>query len=120
MMWWTSGNRWPSRGPISRKSLGGSGIVVLVHRDGAVIRPERGVPGDLDGVFHALVGGAALDVHGQRPLGGLDGLGRDRHVVVHVDRADADRLADTPDPSVDGRGEGVTVELDFAPCQGAS
>src|SRR6266566_9074502 len=64
----TSGERSPSFGPTMVKSLGGSSRVLLANGHRAVAGTERGVPANHDGVFHALVRGTALDMHGQRPL----------------------------------------------------
>ena len=63
---------------------------------------------------------AALRMNLQRPFGRLPGLRRDCEVVVHVDRRDADRLADPLDAPFNGRLVGISIKLDFAPCQGAA
>src|SRR5262249_50552761 len=44
----------------------------------------------------------------------------DGQIVVHVDRLDANCPADAGNAAIDGRGEGVAVEPDLAPCQGAT
>src|SRR5437016_3562657 len=82
--------RRPSFGPIASKSLGGSGMAILPNGHCAVADAERGVPGDPDGILHALMRGTALDVDGQRTLRRLHSVSGHREVVVHVDRPDPD------------------------------
>src|SRR5260370_16921518 len=60
--------------------------------------PDGGGPTDGDGVLDALMSRAALRMSLQCPLGRLPGLRRDYEIVVHMDRRDADRLADPLDP----------------------
>src|SRR2546428_11955221 len=95
-------------------------MALLPNGHRAVAGAERGVPGDADGILHALVRGTALDVDGQRTLRSLHSVRGHREVVVHVDRPDPDRLADPDDASLDGGLVGLAVERDLAPCQGAS
>src|SRR5712671_5686351 len=82
--------------------------------------PDGGGPTDGDGVLDALMSRATLRMSLQCPLGRLPGLRRDCEIVVHMDRRDADRLADPGDPPLNGRLEGVSIERDLAPCQGAA
>ena len=43
--------------------LGGSGMALLPNGNRTVASAERGVPGNADGILHALVRGTALDVY---------------------------------------------------------
>src|SRR6266478_810863 len=110
----------PSFGPIILKSLGGSGIGSLSKHDRLIANADRGVPGNLDGVLYALVRRAALGMELERALSCLARLRGHGQVVMDVNRFDADRLADPRDAAVDGGLEGVPIERDFAPCQGAT
>src|SRR6266446_2237303 len=116
-----SGRRSPSRGPIFSKSLGRSWVMFLLS-DGQHLVPglERGGPTDLDGILHALVRWAALRMRGQGPLRRLPRLRRHGEFVVHVNGFDVDGLPDARDPAFHGGDEGLAVERDLAPCQGAT
>src|SRR5262245_46973874 len=90
------------------------------QRDGLVAESKRGIPRDGDGVLHALMRRAALQMDLERALGRLARLGWHRDVIVDVNRLDPDRLADAGDAAVDGSLERITIERDLAPCQGAT
>src|SRR3990167_10496745 len=87
------------------------------ERDDRVAGAQRGVPADRDRALDALVGGAALRVHGERALGGLARLRRHAEIVVDLDRRDADRRARADDAPGHRRRVRAPVELDLAPCQ---
>src|SRR5262245_20063373 len=60
------------------------------QRDGLVAESKRGPPRDGDGVLHALMRGAALQMDLERTLGRLERVGRHRHIIVDVNRLDPD------------------------------
>src|SRR5262249_40503462 len=64
--------------------------------------------------------GAALRMKLESALGCLARLRRHSHVVMDVNRFDPDRLADAGDAAVDRGPEGLTIEWDLAPSQGAT
>src|SRR5205823_14441665 len=64
--------------------------------------------------------GTALRMRHQGSFSGLPRLCRHGELVVHVDRLDVNGLADACDAAFHGGGEGLAVECDFAPCQGAA
>src|SRR2546428_199789 len=117
---WSSGTRWPSFGPIVLKSLGGSLMALLPNGHRTIASAERGVPGNADGILHALVRGAALDVYGERTLRCLHSVRGHREVVVHVYRLDPDRLADPDEAPLDGGLVGLPADRDLAPSHGPS
>jgi len=55
----------------------------------------------------------------ERPFGGFARFDGHRQIVVHVNRRDSDRLADPGNAPSDRGLEGIAIERDFAPCQGA-
>ncbi len=96
------------------------GALSLSNRDHLVADADGGVPRDRDGVLHALVRRAALGMQLERALGRFSRVRGHRQVVVDVNRLDPDRLADAGDAAIDGGLEGITIERDLAPCQGAT
>src|SRR5713226_9004611 len=102
-------------GTLARRGL----CVLAAERHDPVAGAQRGVPRDLDRTLDALVGRASLGMEGERALGRLPRVRGDGEVVVHVDRPDADRLADADDAPLDDGLVGLALERDLAPCQGA-
>jgi len=97
------------------KSLDGSGIGSLSQCDGLGADADRSIPGDRDGVFHALVGRTAFRMNSKRAFRRLACLRRHHEIVVDVNRFDPDRFADTGDAAIDSGLEGITIECDLAP-----
>ena len=56
----------------------------------------------------------------ERPFGGFSRFDGHRQIVVHVNRLDADRVADPGNTPRDRRLEAIAIERDLAPCQGAT
>src|SRR6266496_4509932 len=101
-----------------------SGLQLLTAvEDGLAPDHHHSVPGDLDRVLDAFVGGTATRMERQRPFCPVSGLGGHRKRVAHPDRLDADGLPHArraDDTAVHCRGERGTVNGDLTPCQGAS
>src|SRR5712691_1644192 len=117
----TSGKRSPSRGPMVAKSLGRRGMrCFFLYGQRLVAGLQRGRPGDVYGVLDALMRGTALRMRRQSSFSGLPRLCRHGELVVHVDGLDVNGLADARDAAFHGSSEGLAVEIDFAPCQGAA
>src|SRR6266851_9128318 len=116
-----SGRRSPSRGPIFSKSLGRSCVMLLLSNGQHLVAGLKGGrPADLDGILHALMRGTALGMRSQGPFRRFPRLRRHSELVVHVNGLDVDGLADARDPAFHGGDEGLAVEGDLAPCQGAA
>src|SRR5262249_22473592 len=105
---WTSGRRSTSNTPST------------LEVDCPVPGAYACVPRHLDRALHALVRRTAERMRRQRSLGRIQRVAGHSQLVMHVDRANLDGLAVADDTALHRCREGVTIERDLAPCQGAT